>query len=131
MCALKVRIYQVETDSMRYTVAFQRRSGCAFVFHSVYKRANGFVRAALAKEIKDATLVLSERLPKSPFGSNKTASTAIPNSPRAPLSTESTPRPSRETSIEPMIKDEDEAPAPLQALPPMVKSLERRRSKES
>lgn len=52
LCALKVRIYQSsgesDSDPTRLSVEFQRRSGCAFAFQSIYQRAADFVGAPFA-----------------------------------------------------------------------------------
>lgn len=50
-CALKVRVYRLGgASSPRYSVEFQRRSGCAFAFRSVYDRAAAFIGEAFTTE---------------------------------------------------------------------------------
>merc|ERR1711959_647819 len=66
-CALKVRLYQVGDAPARYSVEFQRRSGCAFAFSKVYKRAADFLKQAFVTQGGPPTGISSTPLPPLPM----------------------------------------------------------------
>lgn len=63
-CALKVRVYHVSDAPSRYSVEFQRRSGCAIAFNSVYQRAADFLGAACDTQCCQSTGSGVQQLPE-------------------------------------------------------------------